>query len=260
MKMNSNLWEAGDFARIAPGAQIIGEVLCDVVPVYAGDRVLDIGCGTGNTALAAARRRARVTGVDPVEKLLNRARERTRFEGLEIEYHLSGAEALPFVDESFDVALSTFGLIFSEDATASVSESARVLRPGGCLALTSWASTGMNYRLFEICAQACPTLASVSIAQKWGTESFAVEQLAQSFASVQIEKKIFYPRAHSVGQWLEGMKQFLAPVFLAYQNACAAEALELDRQFLALADLYNRNPEHGFFAHVDYLEIICRKA
>ena len=60
----------------------MGEVLCDAIPVYAGERVIDIGCGTGNTALAAARRRAIVAGVDSVEKLLDRARERAEFEGL----------------------------------------------------------------------------------------------------------------------------------------------------------------------------------
>ncbi len=258
--MNKNLWEAGDFSRIAPGAQIVGERLCDAIPVYAGDRVLDIGCGTGNTALAAARRRAVASGADPVEKLLNRAKERSLFEGVEIDFHLAGAEALPFADASFDVALSTFGLIFSDNAEASASEAARVLRPQGCLALTSWASSGMNHRLFEICGRARPEIISIEISRKWGTESFVVDQLSRHFVSVQIEKRPFYPRALSPEQWLAGQKQFLAPVFLAYENKTAAEAAELDREFLALAHLYNRKPERGFFAEIDYLEIIARKA
>ena len=258
--MIKNLWEAGDFSRIAPGAQIVGERLCDAVPVYAGDCVLDIGCGTGNTALAAARRRAVVSGADPVEKLLNRAKERSLFEGVEIDYHLAGAEALPFADASFDVALSTFGLIFSDDVEGSVREAARVLRPQGCLALTSWASTGMNYRLFEICGRARPDIASIGISRNWGTESFVVDQLSRHFASVHIEKRPFYPRALSPEQWLAGQKQFLAPVLLAYEGKTSAEARELDREFLALANPHNRKPERGFFAEIDYLEIVCRKA
>lgn len=258
--MNKNLWEAGDFSRIAPGAQIVGELLCDAVPVYAGDRVLDIGCGTGNTALAAARRRAVVSGADPVQKLLNRAVERSHFEGVEIDYHLAGAEALPFPDASFDVALSTFGLVFSDDAEGSVREAARVLRPKGCLALTSWASTGMNYRLFEICGRARPEIKSIEISRNWGTEAFVVNQLSRYFASVKIEKRPFYPRALSPEQWLAGQKQFLAPVLLAYENKNPVEAAELDQEFLALARFYNQKPEHGFFAAIDYLEIIARKA
>lgn len=258
--MNKNLWEAGDFSRIAPGAQIVGELLCDAVPVYAGDRVLDIGCGTGNTALAAARRRSRATGTDPVEKLLDRARQRAQFEGIEIDFHLAGAEALPFADASFDVALSTFGLIFSDDPEASVREAARVLRPQGCLALTSWAHSGMNDQLFEICGRARPEIKAIETARDWGTEAFAVAQLSRHFSSVSFEKRSFYPRALSLEQWLEGIKLFLAPVWMAYENATAAQAAELDREFLALANRHNQKPEHGFFASVGYFEIICRKA
>ncbi len=258
--MNKNLWEAGDFSHIAPSVQSVGELLCDAVPVYAGDRVLDIGCGTGNTALAAARRRASATGSDPVEKLLDRARQRALFEGVEIDFHLAGAEALPFADASFDVALSTFGLVFSDDPESSVREAARVLRPQGCLALTSWAATGMNNRLLEICGRARPEIAAIEVSRRWGTESFAVEQLSRQFASVTIEKRLFYPRALSLHQWLEGMKQFLAPVFLAYETATPAQAEELDREFLDLAQRNNQKPDRGFFAAIDYLEIICRKA
>ena len=90
--MNSNIWEVGDFSKIAPAAQIVGEMLCDAIPVYAGDRVLDIGCGTGNTALAAARRKAQVSCTDPVPSLLEKARERAAFEGLAIEFREGGAE------------------------------------------------------------------------------------------------------------------------------------------------------------------------
>lgn len=257
--MTDNVWQAGDFARIAPGAQIVGEVLCDAIPVYAGERVIDIGCGTGNTALAAARRRAIVAGVDPVEKLLDRARERAKFEGLEIDFQLAPAEALPYPDAAFDVALSTFGLIFSDKPEDSIREAARVLRPGGRLGFTSWSAASMNYRLFEICQQARPEMVSIGVAQHWGHESYAVEQLSRHFASIEIEKRIFYPRAFGVEQWLAGMKLFLAPVYLAYENASAELAAQLDREFLALGHKHNRNPEHGFFAEIEYLEIRCRK-
>lgn len=258
--MTENVWQAGDFSRIAPAAQIVGEVLCDAIPVYAGDRVLDIGCGTGNTALAAARRRAQVKGADPVAKLLDRARERTAFEGLEIEYHLAPAEALPFEDASFDVALSTFGMVFSDHPEASVAEAARVLAPGGVLGLTAWATTSMNYRMFEICRDARPEMTSIEISRHWGSESFAVDQLSRHFTSIEIEKRVFYPRALSVEQWLAGAKQFLSPVFLAYENASPELTAQLDRDLLALGHQHNRKPERGYFAHVDYLEIRCRKA
>src|SRR3954454_16128965 len=125
--MSSNPWQAGDFSRIAPASTIVGELLCDEIPIYATQRVIDIGTGSGNAALAAARRRAWVTGVDPVAKLLDVARERAAVDHLEISWKEGTAEALPAEDKSFDVALSTFGLIFSTEPEPAVSEAARVL-------------------------------------------------------------------------------------------------------------------------------------
>ena len=257
--MSSNIWTAGDFAKIAPGAQIVGEILCDAIPVYAGERVIDIGCGTGNTALAAARRIAHVAAVDPVRALLEKAKERAGFERLEIDFRDGVCEAIPFGDSTFDVALSTFGLIFSEDPELSVQEAARVLRTGGRLGFTSWAASSMNFLLFEICAKARPGLRSVEVSRQWGAESQAVAWLAKSFSSIKIEKRNFYPRALSVEHWLAGMKQFLAPVFLAYEGASIELAADLDRQLLALGNQHNIAPEHGFFARVEYLEIHCVK-
>lgn len=258
--IKSNIWEAGDFAKIAPRAQIVGEILCEAIPVYAGDRVIDIGCGTGNTAFAAARRMAQVSAVDPVPDLLQKAKERASFEGLEIDFREGGAESIAFDDASFDVALSTFGMIFSEDPAASVREAARVLRPGGRLGLTSWSTSSLNFRLFEICAKARPGLRSIEVACQWGAESQALAWLAKSFGSIRIEKRNFYPRALSTEQWLAGMKQFLAPVFLAYDGASVELRSELDSQLLALGHEYNIAPEHGFYARIEYLEIHCRKA
>lgn len=257
--MSSNIWAAGDFAKIAPGAQIVGEILCDAIPVYAGDRVIDIGCGTGNTSLAAARRRAHVAGVDPVPGLLEKAKERASFEGLEIDFRDGGAEAIPFHDASFDVALSTFGLIFSKDPEASVREAARVLCPGGRLGLTSWSAGSMNSQLFDICAKACAGLESIEVARQWGAESKAVAWLARNFGSIRIERRNFYPRALSVEKWLEGTKQFLAPAVLAYEGASVELAAELDCQLFALGTEHNIAPEHGFYACIEYLEIHCRK-
>ena len=257
---SNNVWEAGNFARIAPGALIVSEVLCDAIPVYAGDAVLDIGCGTGNAALAAARRRAIVAAVDPVELLLTQARERTRFEGFEIDYRHAPAEALPFADASFDIALSTFGLIFSDHPVQAVQEAARVLRPGGVLGLTSWAAKSTTFKIFEICAAARPELRSIEVGRQWGNENFAVEHLSPSFASVQITPRMFYPRAMSVELWLAGMKQFLAPVYLAYEGASPALAADLDTRLLALGHAGNHCPKPGFFGKVEYLEIVCRKA
>ncbi|TMI80098.1 MAG: methyltransferase domain-containing protein, partial [Bacillati bacterium ANGP1] len=106
-------WASGDFAMIGTTNLIVGEMLCEAVDVRPGWKVLDVATGSGNTALAAARRFCDVTGVDFVPALLERARERAAAERLQIAFHEGDAERLPFPDASFDVVLSTFGAMFA---------------------------------------------------------------------------------------------------------------------------------------------------
>src|ERR687884_1492724 len=100
-------WTAGDYARIGNTLVIMGELLCEAVDVRAGDRVLDVATGSGNTAISAARRFCDVTGVDYVPELIERARERAKAEGMEVAFDVGDAEDLPYPDASFDVVLST---------------------------------------------------------------------------------------------------------------------------------------------------------
>jgi len=106
LKERNNLqqetWTAGDFPKMGVELSIVGEMLCESIPVYAGDRVLDVATASGNTALSAARRRALVTGVDITPILLERARQRAAAEGLRIDFQLGDATALAFGDASFD--------------------------------------------------------------------------------------------------------------------------------------------------------------
>src|SRR6185437_9956941 len=108
MATPQEVWSTGDFAMVGTGIVIVSELLCESVEVHAGDRVLDIATGSGNTALAAARRACRVTGVDFVPALLERARERASAERLKIDFQEGAAAAIPFEDGAFDVVLSTF--------------------------------------------------------------------------------------------------------------------------------------------------------
>src|SRR5262245_9833492 len=102
-------WAAGDFAVFATEQVIVGELLCEAVDLRAGQQVLDVATGSGNTALAAARRSCEVVGLDFVPALLERGRERAAAERLPVTFREGDAEALPFPDGSFDVVLSTFG-------------------------------------------------------------------------------------------------------------------------------------------------------
>src|SRR6476660_7874334 len=108
-------WSAGDYAVIGTTLQIVGERLCEAVDLRAGERVLDVAAGNGNATLAAARRLASVTSTDYVPALLEDGRRRAEAEGLAVTFEAADAEALPYGDGSYDVVLSTFGVMFAPD-------------------------------------------------------------------------------------------------------------------------------------------------
>src|SRR5690606_28773591 len=130
-------WSAGDYAVVGTTLQIVGEQLCESLDLRAGETVLDVAAGNGNASLAAARRWATVTATDYVPALLQRAQARAEAEGLALEFREADAEALPFRDASFDVATSTFGVMFTPDQDRAAAELLRVTRPAGRIGLAN---------------------------------------------------------------------------------------------------------------------------
>src|SRR4029077_2546755 len=127
-----------DYAVIGTTLQIVGEELCEALDLRAGQKVLDVAAGNGHASLAAARRWCGVVATDYVPALLERARERAAAERLDIEFRQADAEALPFPDESFDVVVSTFGVMFAPDQERSAAEMVRVCKRGGKIGLANW--------------------------------------------------------------------------------------------------------------------------
>jgi ubiquinone/menaquinone biosynthesis C-methylase UbiE len=142
-------WEDGDYASfatyMAPGAV---EILEDwnITP---GQRLLDVGCGAGQTAIPAARRGLHVTGIDIAENLVEHARQRARKEGLVARFDQGDAEELPYADASFDVAVTLIGAMFAPDPDRVTAEFARVVRPGGKLYMANWTPNGMPAQMFK---------------------------------------------------------------------------------------------------------------
>ncbi len=135
-------WGSGRYERTAGALLPAARVLVDAAAPASGERVLDLGCGTGNAALLAAERGATVTGVDPAERLLQVAREEAEARGIDAEFALGDAASIPAPDASFDVVLSSFGVIFAPDAARAADEMVRVTAPGGRMLLTAWIPGG----------------------------------------------------------------------------------------------------------------------
>ena len=135
-------WSSGDYAVVGTTLQIVGEQLCEALDVRAGQQVLDVAAGNGNVALAAARRGCEVVASDYVPTLLDRARERALADGLDMAFRVADAESLPFADHSFDVVVSTFGVMFTADHDRAAAELLRVCRPGGKIGMANWTPDG----------------------------------------------------------------------------------------------------------------------
>jgi len=135
-------WGVGAYERTAERLLAAAGVLVEAAAIRPGERVLDLGCGTGNAALLAAARGARVTAVDPASRLLAVAQAEARARGLDVVCHAGEAASIPVPDASVDCLISSFGLVFAPDPQAAAAEVARVLAPAGRALFTAWVPGG----------------------------------------------------------------------------------------------------------------------
>ncbi len=155
-------WGLGNYERIA--AQLLGaaNVALDEAAPRSGEHVVDVGCGTGNAALLASERGARVTGIDPSQRLLDVAAAQAAYRGLEATFTRGEADALPLADAAADVMLSVFGVIFAPDASAAASEMARVTAPGGRIVLCAWIPGGALFDVMRLRREAVTAAAGAT--------------------------------------------------------------------------------------------------
>lgn len=250
-------WSAGDFPKMGAELAIVGEQLCDFIPVHAGDRVLDVGTASGNTAISAARRRAVVTGVDLVPELLEYARKRAQAEGFEIDFKEGNAMALSFPDASFDVVLSTFGAIFAPDPQKTASEMSRVCRPGGKVAMANWTSDSLLGKLFRLLARYSAPGSRVDAPVEWGDEATFRNRLGPYVQDLRAQRRAVHLRAHSPEQWVEFMRTYFGPAIeaFAHSNSPASQKALAD-EMAALMREHNSAQNGTVLGTSEYLEIV----
>lgn len=178
------VWMAGDFGKLAKMTAPSAEAFVAGLQIGPGMNVLDVACGTGNLALPAARAGATVTGLDIAPNLLEQARARAAQEGLQIRFDEGDAEAMPYADASFDVVMSMFGAMFAPRPEVVAVELARVLKPGGTLAMANWNPASFTGRMFRVSAQHLPPPAGVKPPVLWGDEETVRERLEPHFHQI----------------------------------------------------------------------------
>lgn len=249
-------WSSGDYAVIGTTLQIMGEQLCEAIDVRAGQRVLDVAAGNGNVSLAAARRGCDVIATDYVPALLEKAADRAAAERLQIDFREADAEALPFKDHSFDVVVSTLGVMFTPDQSRAAAEMIRVCKPGGKIGLANWTPDGYIGQLFKTIGRHVPPPAGVKSPLLWGTRA-RIEELFGSRASViATHPRNFVFRYRSAQHSLDVFRTYYGPMLKAFAALQPEGQAALASDIIALIGRFNRSGDASMIVPSEYLEVV----
>lgn len=254
-------WASGDFSVVAARILFQAELLCETADLQAGWRVLDVATGSGNAALAAARRGCEAVGVDYVPALLERGRVRAAAEHLSVEFLEGDAEDLPFPAASFDAVTSIYGVMFAPNHRRAAAELARVCRPGGRIALACWPSQGFIGETFRLFSRYLPSTPGLQPPVCWGDETYQRELFGDAAASITSYPRTAIFRFRSAEENVEFFRTYYGPTLRAFESLPADRQQALNVDMIALARRFDRNSGSGSIAiAADYLEtVIVRK-
>ena len=252
-------WSSGDYAVVGTTLQIVGETLCEALDLRAGEKVLDVAAGNGNAILAAARRWCDVISSDYVPTLLERGRARASADGLPVKFEQADAENLPYTDRSFDVVMSTFGVMFTPDQDKAAAEMARVCKSGGRIGLANWTPASFVGELFKTIPKYIPPAAGVKSPALWGTEARLREMFGTQLDTIAIERKDFVFRYHSAAHFLEVFRTFYGPLHKAFAALDADKQAALAADVIALAEKFNRATDGTLVAPSEYIEVVIKR-
>jgi SAM-dependent methyltransferase len=252
-----SMWASGDYpGMVETWLLSLGTRLVEAAGITAGQRVLDIGAGTGNASLPAAATGARVTATDLTPELLDAGRLRAEARGLGLEWVEADAEHLPFADASFDVVMSSIGVMFAPHHQEAADELVRVCRPGGTIALLSWTPEGVVGGLFRTMKPFAP--APPPGAQPpplWGDEEHLRALLGDRVAVDSASRGTLEVTAFNTARdFAEHFKASYGPTIAVRKNAEGeGRAEEFDQAFQAFFDEANVGTEDQASYEIEYL-------
>jgi ubiquinone/menaquinone biosynthesis C-methylase UbiE len=253
-------WGAGDYGIIGTTLQIVGESLCEAVDLRAGANVLDVAAGNGNCSLAAARRWCDVTSTDYVPALLDDGRRRAEAERLPMRFEEADAEALPYADHSFDVVLSSFGVMFAPNHAQCAREMLRVCRPGGRIGLANWTPRSFIGQLFSVVGRHVPPPAGLTPPALWGAEEHLRALFQDGAARIHVTLREFTFRYRSPQHWIEVFRTWYGPVHKAFAALPADGQARFERDLLELIAKFNVSGDATMVVPSEYAEVVIDRA
>ncbi|AFL90188.1 methylase involved in ubiquinone/menaquinone biosynthesis [Terriglobus roseus DSM 18391] len=255
-------WIAGDFGVIAKTIYGSAQEFVQRLAIPSGSKVLDVATGTGNVALPLARSGCIVTGLDIAPNLLDQARERAAEVGLSIQFDEGDAEAMPYADDTFDAVTTMFGAMFAPRPDRVAAELARVLKPGGLLAMANWNPESFTGRMFRAGAKHVPPPPGVPPPVQWGDPDKARERLTPGFNNIQADliPLNFVMDTNAAGA-VNTFRTYFGPTKMAFERLDDAgkSALEADLVKLWSSANIAADPEHATLVPNTYLLVTARK-
>ena len=251
-------WMAGDFGQVARTISRPAKAFVDRLPLPRGCRVLDVACGTGNLAIPLAHAGHRVTGVDIATNLLQQARERAAADGVAATFDEGDAENLPYPDGSFDAVVSMFGAMFAPRPDLVAHELARVLRPGGLLAMANWNPASFSGAMFRVGAQHAPPPPGIPAPVLWGDEPTVRERLAPSFSDIQTQLvPIDFDMPTAAAGAVSFFRQYFGPTQVAFDRLddTGKAAFAADLEALWANANTAPDPDRHMLVHNEYLQV-----
>jgi len=253
-------WEAGDFGMIAKTIEPAAEEFIERLKLTPGTRVLDVACGSGNLSIPAAKRGAKVVGVDIATNLVEQARARAKAEGVEARFDEGDAEKLPYRDGEFDVVVSMFGVMFAPRPDVAAAELVRVCKSGGTIALANWSTTSFAAEMFKIVSAHVPPPPGIPPSIQWGDEAIVRQRLAKGIADLRFAKRtrmVTFP--FGPAEVVEHFKKYFGPTNRAFaaldESGQAALRKDLEQNWTARNLARDGTTQVG----AEYLEVIAKR-
>jgi ubiquinone/menaquinone biosynthesis C-methylase UbiE len=254
-------WIAGDFGQVANFTAAEAEKFVTRLGIAAGARVLDVACGTGNTAIPASRAGASVRGVDIAPNLLSQARKRAATEGLEIGFDEGDAEELPYSDQSFDVVLTMFGAMFAPRPDRVAAELVRVCKPGGLIAMANWTPEGFVGKSFQVTAKMVPPPPSVPPPVLWGDEQTVRQRFSNATSTLNlVRQKAQFKYPFMPKEVVEFFRRYFGPTQTAFSRLDEAGQTALAAQLESLWTEYNSASDGTTSVEAEYLDVRAIRA
>jgi SAM-dependent methyltransferase len=260
-QMQQKTWSEGDFGMVAGLVMMVAEELAEALDLVPGERVLDVACGSGNGAIAAARRSwGNVVGVDFVPSLLERGQARAAAERLDIEFVEGDAVALPVENGEFDVVMSIFGAMFAADQEKAAAELLRACKPGGRIGMANWVPDSGIGQMFMTVAKHAPPPPGVNPPLLWGTEERLRQLLGDGVSELRIERRKSRQAFRSADHWLDFFRTYFGPTKVAFERVGPEGEEALTADLRGYLEQNNVGGDRALVLEPEYLQVVATRA